>query len=196
MNVNEFGSESESESEKKRKEERLANYMKRLKEQDEDQEPKITLNPNKWKVIKTARTVEAINKSASEGYFPLIMEVGDLSLFRSKCLFSQNLKTGEITAIASDFRSFGGFMKEEDDNVKHFRFDKPTYKYDYDLPFAAYIIPHDLKIGEIVFLEDIIEDYMDTYWNQGHATRLMHGEAEWTGKEFKILHEKPRVVYG
>ena len=32
MNVNEFGSESESESEKKRKEERLANYMKRLKE--------------------------------------------------------------------------------------------------------------------------------------------------------------------
>ena len=30
MNINEFGSESESE--KKRKEERLANYMKRLKE--------------------------------------------------------------------------------------------------------------------------------------------------------------------
>ncbi len=42
---------------------------------------------------------EAINKIASEGYFPLIMEVGDLSLFRSKCLFSQNLKTGEITAL-------------------------------------------------------------------------------------------------
>jgi hypothetical protein len=36
---------------------------------------------------------------------------------------------------------------------------------------------------------------MDTYWNQGHATRLMHGEAKWTETEFKILKEKPRVVY-
>ena len=170
--------------------------MKRLKEQDEEEEPKITLNPNKWRVIKTARTVEAINKSAKEGYFPLITEVGDLSLFRSKCLFSQNLKTGEITAHVSDFRSFSGFLTEDDPNKKHFRFDKPTYKYDYEIPFAAYLIPHDLKKREIVFLEDIIEDYMDTYWNQGHATRLMHGEAKWTGKEFKILHEKPRVVYG
>lgn len=195
MNVNEFGSESESE--KKLKEERLANYMKRLKERDEEEdEPNQSLNPNKWRVIKTARTVEAINKSAQEGYFPLIKEVGDLSLFRSKCLFSQNLKSGEITTVVSDFRSFGGFLEEDDDNEKHFRLDKPTYKYDYDIPFAAYLIPHDLKIGEIVFLEDIIEDYMDTYWNQGHATRLMHGEAKWTGKEFKILKEKPSVVYG
>ena len=193
MNLNEFGSESESE--KKLKEERIANYIKMLKDQDEE-EPNLNLNPNKWRVIKTARTVEAINKSAKEGYFPLITKVGDLSLFRSKCLFSQNLKTGEITAVVSDFRSFGGFLKEDDPNQKHFRFDKPTYKYEYDIPFAAYMIPNDLNIGEIVFIEDIIEDYMDTYWNQGNVTRLMQGEANWTGEEFKIIQEKPRVVYG
>ena len=191
MRKNEF----KQDSEQKQKDERIAEYVKFI-EQQHEVETTITLNPNKRRVIKTARTFEAINTSARKGYFPLIKEVGDLSLFKNKCLFSQNLKTGEITSIVSDFRLFKGLLKEDDNNEKHFRFNKPTYRYEYDLPFAAYLIPNDLKKGEIVFLEDIIEDYIDTYRNQGHTTRLMHGEAKWTGSEFEILNEKPRVIFG
>ena len=44
------------------------------------------INPNKLRVIITARTVEEINLGAKIGYFPLITEVGDLSLFTTRCM--------------------------------------------------------------------------------------------------------------
>lgn len=148
------------------------------------------------RTIKTARSVAAINQGVKEGFFPLITEVGDLSLFKSKCLFSQNKITGEVSNVTSDFRSSGHFLSDEEDGYKYFNVEKPKYKYDYELPFAAYLLPKDLKKGEKVFLEDVIEDYIDAVWNQGGATRLMFGEAIWTGEKFEIEKHEPRIILG
>ena len=150
------------------------------------------------RTIKTARSVAAINQGVKEGFFPLITEVGDLSLFKSKCLFSQNKITGEVSNVTSDFRSSGHFLLEDDeeDGYKFFNIKKPKYKYVYELPFAAYLLPKDLKKGEKVFLEDLIEDYIDAVWNQGGATRLMYGEAIWTGEKFEIEKHEPRIILG
>jgi hypothetical protein len=148
------------------------------------------------RTIKTARSVAAINQGVKEGFFPLITEVGDLSLFKSKCLFSQNKITGEVSNVTSDFRSSGHFLSDEEDGYRFFNIKKPKYKYDYELPFAAYLLPKDLKKGEKVFLEDVIEDYIDAVWNQGGATRLMYGEAIWTGEKFEIEKHEPRIILG
>ena len=44
-------------------------------------------------------------------------------------------------------------------------------------PFAAYLIPRDLKAGERVFVEDLIEDFVGGEWNQGDVLRLDSCEA-------------------
>lgn len=150
------------------------------------------------RTIKTARSVAAINQAVKEGFFPLITEVGDLTLFKSKCLFSQNKKTGEVSEVTSDFRFSKHFLLEEDEenDFKFYNIEKPVYKYNYELPFAAYLLPKDLQKGEKVFLEDVIEDYIDAVWNQGGATRLMYGEAIWTGEKFEIEIHEPRIIFG
>jgi len=160
-----------------------------------EQSKKINQN---LRTIKTARSVAAINQGVKEEFFPLITEVGDLSLFKSKCLFSQNKITGEVSNVTSDFRTSSHFLLQDDeeDVYKYFNIKKPKYKYVYELPFAAYLLPKDLKKGEKVFLEDVIEDYIDAVWNQGGATRLMYGEAIWTGEKFEIEKHEPRIIFG
>jgi len=150
------------------------------------------------RTIKTARTVSAMNQGVKEGFFPLITEVGDLTLFKSKCLFSQNKKTGEVSEVTSDFRFSKHFLLEEDEenDCKFYNIEKPVYKYNYELPFAAYLLPKDLKKGEKVYLEDLIEDYIDAVWNQGEARRKMSSEAIWTGDRFEIEKPEPRIIFG
>jgi hypothetical protein len=150
----------------------------------------------KLRTIKTARSVAAMNQGVQEGFFPLITEVGDLSLFKSNCIFNQNKKTGEVSRVASDFRFADRFLIDEEDDYQYFNIHKPLYKYDYELPFAAYLLPKDLKKGEKVFLEDVIEDYIDAVWNQGVATRLKYGEATWTGEKFEIEKHEPSIIFG
>ena len=63
------------------------------------------------------------------------------------------------------------------------------YPYSFPSPFAAYLIPRDIKIGEKVFLEDLIEDYIGASWNQGDTYRLESCEAVWNGKDFDIQYD-------
>jgi hypothetical protein len=49
-----------------------------------------------------------------------------------------------------------------------------------------YLIPPDIDLGERVFLEDLIEDFVGAVWNQGNAYRLKSCEAIWNGKAFEI----------
>jgi len=52
-----------------------------------------------------------------------------------------------------------------------------------DLPFplGAYLIPPDLAEDEEVFVEDVLEDIFDEFWNQGNADRRAQSRATWTG---------------
>ena len=129
-------------------------------------------------VIKTARDIESINNACHEGYFPLIKPVKPLEMIRTKFSVLQNISTGEVEMI-KDFRSvrnrttyfiddFDGEANTEQPEFKTVIDWTYYYPYQFELPFAAYLIPKDLKKGNRVY----IEDFIGHAWNQGDTYRL------------------------
>ncbi|MFK7031908.1 hypothetical protein [Flavobacterium oreochromis] len=146
-------------------------------------------NTNGLRVIKTARDIESINKAAKNGYLPLIKKVEPSDKIRLKYSVIQNIQTGEIEII-SDYR-LGYSMDNKSPFVTVIDW---TYYYphSFNSPFAAYLIPKDIKKGECVFIEDLIEDYIGASWNQGDTYRLESCEAIWNGTELEIQYD-PKV---
>ena len=135
-------------------------------------------------IIKTARTLEDINRAANMGYWPdvRLVEYKDQEStmdfvarmlhnkvidgpIQSKLTVGQDPQTGRIE-LAGDFRlRFGkGPMKE----VIPFTYYYPDYQC---VPVAAYLIPLDLPNGSEVLVEDPIEDLIGRTWNQGDVWR-------------------------
>lgn len=142
------------------------------------------LNKVGVRTIKTARDEETINSAAKNGLFPLIKKVEPDKRIRSKYAIFQNKETGEIR-VAGDYRSYD----YEDKKFKltiDFTF---YYPHHFSSPFAAYLIPNDLRSGERVFIEDLIEDYIRGEWNQGDVFRLDSAFAIWNGNDFDILYD-------
>jgi hypothetical protein len=142
------------------------------------------------RVIKTARDKDSINNAAKSGLMPLIKKVESSDKIRSKYSVVQNKKTGEID-ISGDYRSDyrrGLYSDETNDfeTVIDWTF---YYPYSFKSPFAAYLIPKDIKIGERVFIEDLIEDYIGASWNQGDTYRLEICEAIWNGTDLEIQYD-------
>jgi len=140
-------------------------------------------NANDLRIIKTARDEESINNAARNGFFPLLRRVEKSDEIRSKYAILQNMKSGEIEVIG-DFR--GGCGDNDYEMIIDFTF---YYPHNFPSPFAAYLIPRDIKVGERVFLEDLIEDYIGASWNQGDRYRLESCEAVWNGKDFDIQYD-------
>lgn len=140
-------------------------------------------NSKELRVIKTARDKESINMAAKSGFKPLIKKVEPSEEICSKYSVAQNKKTGEIVTIG-DFRD--SIDSENDFEIVI----DWTYYYPYSFksPFAAYLIPEDIKIGERVFIEDLIEDYIGASWNQGNTYRLEGCEAIWNGTYLEIQY--------
>ena len=146
----------------------------------EDSQTKKTL-----RVIKTARDEESINKAARKGFYPLVKAVEASSEIVSRYAITQNKKTGEISVIG-DCRAPGA----NPDNPEMVIQWTAYYPYNFRSPYAAYLIPKDIKIGELVILEDLIEDLVGGRWNQGHAWRLDSCEAIWNGDDFEIQYNE------
>lgn len=142
-------------------------------------------NSHGLRVIKTARDIDSINKAAKSGLKPLIKKVEPSDKIRSKYSVVQNKKTGEIK-IVGDFR--GRFYSDDNDyeTVIDWTF---YYPHSFKSPFAAYLIPKDIKTGERVFVEDLIEDYIGASWNQGDTYRLESCEAIWNGTDLEIQYD-------
>jgi hypothetical protein len=132
------------------------------------------------RVIRTARDEASINEAARQGLFPLVKPVEPSPKIRSKYAVVQNKTTGEIE-VSGDYRWYR--RSEEDEVVIDFRF---YYPHSFPSPFAAYLIPRDLPIGERVYLEDLIEDVVASRWNQGDTYRLAACIAVWNGKDFEL----------
>ncbi len=144
------------------------------------------INAGNLRRIATARDERAINVAAENGFFPLIKKVVPAATLRTKFAVLQNLQTGHITVV-TDFRdrthsNFDGKFK----TVIPFTF---YYPYAFASPFAAYLIPKDLKVSERVVLLDLIEDYVGSTWNQGDIFRLERCEAIWNGNDFDIQYD-------
>lgn len=138
---------------------------------------------NNLRVIHTGRDIESINKAAKNGYWPLIKKIEPSDAIQSKYAVLQHKRTGRIYEI-SDFRS-SHYDVNHYELVIDFTF---YYPYQFLLPYAAYLIPNDLKKGERIFLKDLIEDYIGATWNQGDTYRLESCEAIWNGKDFEIQY--------
>lgn len=141
------------------------------------------------RVIKTARDKDLINNAAKNGFKPLVKRIEPSDEIRSKYAVIQNKKTGEIEII-SDYR----VDLDVDENGKFEKVIDWTYYYPHNFksPFAAYLIPKDIKVGERVFIEDLIQDYIGASWNQGDTYRLESCEAIWNGKDLDIQYD-PRA---
>lgn len=146
-------------------------------------------NTNALLVIKTARDKNSINEAAKIGFRPLIKKVVQSNKIRTKYSVIQHKVTGEIEVIG-DYRA----RLRSDDNDKFETIIDWTFHYPYKFksPFAAYLIPNDIKVGERVFIEDLIEDYVGVQWNQGDTYRLESCEAIWNGSELEIQYD-PQV---
>src|SRR4051794_20008461 len=114
-------------------------------------------NSNELPVIKTARNKDSINKAAKNGYRPLIKKVEPTDKIRSKYSVIQNKKTGEIEIIGDYRMGFRMDKESEFETVIEWTY---YYPHNFNSPFAAYLLPKDIKIGERVFIEDLIEDFI------------------------------------
>ena len=144
-------------------------------------------NINDLIIIKTARNKESINEAAKAGYKLIIKKVEPSSQIRSKYSVVQNINTGEIEVLG-DLR-----VRLDYDNDPNFEtiIDWTLYyPYNFESPFAAYLIPPDLEKGESVLVEDLIEDIVGSVWNQGDAYRLESCEAIWNGEDL-IIQNNP-----
>lgn len=143
-------------------------------------------NSNELRVIKTARDKESINQAAKNGYRPLIKKIEPSDKIRSKYSVIQNKQTGEIEIIG-DYRMGVRMNKEIPfETVIDWTY---YYPHTFNSPFAAYLIPKDIKTGERVFIEDLIEDYIGARWNQGDTYRLESCEAIWNGTDLEIQYD-------
>lgn len=154
--------------------------------------PKDNLNSNDLRVIKTARTKEAINAAAAAGFRPLVkpgqplQPLQPLPEIHRKFTVLQNRNTGEIR-VYGDYR--GGFPGGDwETAVPWIKY----YPHSFPSPYAACLIPPDLAPGEHVYGEDLIEDYVGDTWNQGDVFRLESCEAIWNGRNLEIQYDAAR----
>jgi len=151
-------------------------------------------NLKRLRVIETARDKESINKAAKEGFRPLVKKVTPSPEIRSKYAVIQNKNTGEIDIIG-DYREV--IRLSDSEKFEHLIIDWTFYyPYSFKSPFAAYLIPKDIQTGERVFLEDLIEDYVGTSWNQGDTYRLESCEAIWNGSDLEVqIEDMERIEF-
>jgi len=151
-------------------------YMKILTDKSLDE-----MN-NGLRVIRTIRGETAINAAKEMGLklIELRAEVSDE--FKVKYKKVKDKLTGKIVTLG-DFREDHYFRKSRYKTLVNWTSRNPSKFFS---PFAAYIVPKDLKPGERVLINDVITNHVSGRWNQGDVYRLSKSEAIWTGRYFNI----------
>ncbi len=134
------------------------------------------------RVIRTIRGETAINAAKEMGLklIELRAEVSDE--FKIKYKKVKDKLTGKIITLG-DFREDHYFRKSRYKTIVDWTSRNPSKFFS---PFAAYIVPKDLKPGERVLINDVITNHVSGRWNQGDVYRLSKSEAIWTGRYFNI----------
>ena len=136
-----------------------------------------------FRIIETIRGIDAIENAKKENKHLLYRKVEPFSVCTGKyCKLRNNLT--RIPFKVYDFRDSRTWSD------KYSIITDWTYSYyNYDFPNeAAYIIPNDIKEDEIVFVKDLIENYIGYSHNQGTESRLSGYEAKWKNNDLKILY--------
>ena len=131
------------------------------------------------RVIRTIRGERAIKAAKDMGLKLLELKAEVSDEFKVKYKKVQHRKTGEIITIG-DFRADG---QSEWKTLVDWTSKNPSK---FSNPYAAYIIPSELKKGKCVLINDVITNHVSGRWNQGDVYRLSKSEATWTGEDFYI----------
>lgn len=157
--------------------------------------------------IRTARGLREIEELRSPALRPLVVPVGNGR--RDTFAVWQNVETGEVI-IQGDAR----FRPDREDTGNDGRpkpgkrrtwvqvigwraYELGPRRGDDDYPIAAYMIPSDLRPGERVFVEDIIEDVLASEnRSQGACDYHRSATALWTGRGFRFQVPEPSYCIG
>ncbi len=144
------------------------------------------------RVIKTARSLAAINRAAAEGLWPLVRFARPSGRIRSNLDMWQNNTTGEVVSLRDFREQLPGAVSD----WRHLSSSGNIDGYDpsdhFSSPVAAYLIPDDLEVGQRVVLEDLIENFIDYHHNGPH--RLSAATAIWNGAELEIDYDERRDI--
>jgi len=159
----------------------------RVEEEIKDLQRKEYEYKQSKRVIKTARTETEINTAVRLGYQAIIKEVIPSDKIRVMYALERDLKTGEVEILQDSWEIYAHHEGTERviDEVYY-------YPYQFPSPFAAYLVPEDIVIGEMVILEDLIEDIVGAR-HKMHTYRLSSAEAMWNGERFVISHDSYHV---
>lgn len=137
----------------------------------------------KIRKIKTIRGQKGIDHAIANGTKLIIRNVKPFSAVKGKYCIVKNKKSGKEFKIY-DFRDEKGYS-DDYEIIKDW-----TYEYNnYDFPKeAAYIIPNDIKEGEIVMVDDLIENFLCHHYNQGGSERLKSCKAVWKNNDLQIQY--------
>jgi len=130
--------------------------------------------------IKTLRTKEEIEDAIESGYKVLKQEVKPSKDIRVTDLHIRDKQTGEIIVKPYNYHALPR-------DYDRYEIDEKRTYYPYEFPYktAAYLLPYDLKVGERVLLEDLIEDIVGESHAWGNY-RLKSTEAIWDGEKFEV----------
>lgn len=134
-------------------------------------------------VVKTTRSLRGVNKAIRKGFNVIIKSVEPSDKLKTKYCVVKDKRTGKIKTLF-DFR------EKYESNYEVIIDWTFYYPYHFYSPFAAYVLPKDLKIGQRVFVEDLIEDLIGSKWNQGDTYRLKSCEAIWNGETLELQHDE------
>lgn len=156
--------------------------------------------PDDMPVIKTLRTLPAINEAIASGLRVLLKPVKsnpDVEVY----LRLREDADGLVEKWVDLRDMFGGKNKPsstrrvlpiERDILEEFRYNPYTSPE----PFAAYVIPDDLQPDQTVFIPDLIECVVGKYLNHGGSVRQKFIFATWNGEDFELPDFKPVELIG
>jgi hypothetical protein len=133
--------------------------------------------------IKTLRGQSSIDNAIANGTNLIIKNAESFSTVEGKYCVVKNKKTGKKFKIY-DFRDERGYS-EDFEIVQDWAYEYKKHQYPNE---AAYVIPKDLEDGEIVFVEDLIENFLSCQYNQGGSDRLKGCKAIWKNNDFEIQY--------
>ncbi len=138
----------------------------------------------KLRIIKTLRGQESIDTAIAKGTNLIFRKVEPFSTVKGKYCILKNKSNG-LNFKIYDFRD----SKNHSDKYEIVK--DWTYVYHhYNFPQeAAYVVPDDIKEGEIVLIEDLIENFLSYRDNQGGSMRLKSCEAIWKNNDLQIQYD-------
>lgn len=140
--------------------------------------------------IKTARTTLQMNAAVRMGDFPCVQVVVPNPELYARTAIYQHPVSGEVIKSNSSVLATRHGLRDLDAEG----YKKVTDFIEYDPyfskePFAAYLVPKDISVGDRVFLEDVIENLWGGYF-WGHAIRVKEIEAVWNGSSFELDYDR------